>query len=98
MGKVVLALLLVVVHCHVSQASAMSWADMLACVLDKLGWWSVFDGNVLCAAGKLFDNYNAMMDARCRNCDKYFHCQANYEAVYGCGNHPAARNAAEKLR
>ena len=25
-----------------------------------------------------------MIRANCRNCDKYFHCQGNYEAVYKC--------------
>ncbi|OXA63196.1 serum amyloid A-5 protein [Folsomia candida] len=37
-----------------------------------------------CSAGKMWTNYNAMKAANCRNCDKYFHCQGNYEAVRNC--------------
>ncbi|CAG0903724.1 unnamed protein product [Cyprideis torosa] len=38
-----------------------------------------------CSAGKMWDNYNKMKAADCINCDKYFHCQGNYEAVHDCG-------------
>lgn len=37
-----------------------------------------------CSAGKMWDNYNKMKSANCKNCDKYFHCQGNYEAVHKC--------------
>jgi len=28
--------------------------------------------------------YNEMVRVQCKNCDKYFHCQGNYEAVHRC--------------
>ncbi|CAG0907049.1 unnamed protein product [Cyprideis torosa] len=37
-----------------------------------------------CSYDKMWDNYNKMKAANCKKCDKYFHCQGNYEAVHNC--------------
>jgi len=37
-----------------------------------------------CSARKMNEQFNAMRRANCLNCDKYFHCKANYNAVYNC--------------
>ena len=39
-----------------------------------------------CQFEKLKANYDAMSAANCMKCDKYFHCQGNYDAVYKCSN------------
>jgi serum amyloid A protein len=38
----------------------------------------------LCSANKMRQNYNEMKRANCLDCDPYFHCMGNYEAVYKC--------------
>lgn len=37
-----------------------------------------------CSSRKMWDAYNDMIAANCLNCDKYFHCRGNYDAVYRC--------------
>jgi Serum amyloid A protein len=37
-----------------------------------------------CSAARMWDAYNDMKAANCKNCDKYFHCRGNYDAVYRC--------------
>jgi len=40
---------------------------------------------VTCSALNLFIRYSQMQYYQCPNCDKYFHCQGNFDAVYFCG-------------
>ncbi|CAF3037737.1 unnamed protein product [Rotaria sp. Silwood2] len=54
----------------------MNWTKFL--------WCASWDINT-CPGEKLRAQYNAMTDANCMNCDKFFHCQGNYDAVYLCG-------------
>ncbi len=50
-------------------------------------------------ARKMWEQYRAMRSSNCRNCDKYFHCKGNYNAVYSCsGNRSANRRTAETIR
>ncbi len=50
-----------------------------------------------CSGRQLLLRYNEMRGADCKNCDKYFHCQGNYDAVYHCNGNPANnRRIAEK--
>ena len=37
-----------------------------------------------CSASKMRQAYNEMTRVNCRNCDLYFHCIGNYNAVYEC--------------
>ena len=96
MGKVVLALLFVVA-CHITLTSATSMSDLLSCFAARFSWMDI-NLDVICAASKMLQNYNQMRNVQCRNCDKYFHCQGNYEAVYRCGNLDRARRAAKVIR
>ena len=50
-----------------------------------------------CSVGKMKANYDEMVRVRCKNCDKYFHCRGNYEAVHKCGG-ILQRTTAEILR
>jgi hypothetical protein len=35
-----------------------------------------------CSYDKMYEMYEKMKDVNCINCDKYFHCQSNYNAIY----------------
>ncbi|KAG4067097.1 hypothetical protein HA402_000088 [Bradysia odoriphaga] len=37
-----------------------------------------------CSIAEMTAAYNEMVRANCANCDKYFHCIGNYNAVYKC--------------
>ncbi|KAI0222276.1 hypothetical protein LSAT2_026485 [Lamellibrachia satsuma] len=75
------------------EVEGTSWYAMAKCVRSKLGWGIITKSGVRCAIWKMFWQYRAMRSANCRNCDKYFHCQANYNAVYLCSG-TGARKAA----
>lgn len=51
----------------------------------------------LCAARELWNAYQEMRAANCKNCDKYFHCIGNYQAMKNCGNSEEARRGAEAM-
>lgn len=40
--------------------------------------------------------YDEMIEANCRNCDKFFHCQGNYNAAIGCGKTDNNKRIAKK--
>ncbi|KAI0222270.1 hypothetical protein LSAT2_026478 [Lamellibrachia satsuma] len=66
---------------------------MANCVRSQLGWGILTNSRVRCAIRKMLTQYLAMQYANCRNCDKYFHCQANFNAVYLCSGGDARRAA-----
>lgn len=35
-----------------------------------------------CSYDKMYEMYEKMKNVNCINCDKYFHCQSNYNAIY----------------
>lgn len=37
-----------------------------------------------CSVAEMTKAYNEMVRVACKNCDKYFHCIGNYNAVYKC--------------
>ncbi|CAF1291253.1 unnamed protein product [Adineta steineri] len=41
--------------------------------------------------------YLEMQTANCKNCDKFFHCKGNFDAVHRCGNTDNARRIAKKI-
>jgi len=49
-----------------------------------------------CSLRMMCEQFNAMRMANCRNCDKYFHCKGNYNAVYRCSG-PNTRRTAELI-
>uniref|UniRef100_A0A6M2CS54 Putative conserved secreted protein synganglion overexpressed n=1 Tax=Rhipicephalus microplus TaxID=6941 RepID=A0A6M2CS54_RHIMP len=61
----------------------------------RKGVFNTVAGN--CAAGKLGEAYWKMYWANCKNCDKYFHCTGNYNAVHQCTNSAQASRAAEAI-
>ncbi|KAI0222275.1 hypothetical protein LSAT2_026484 [Lamellibrachia satsuma] len=58
---------------------------MADCLLrSKHDWRILFAKGATCAFSEMFDQYLLMRYGNCTNCDKYFHCQANYNAVRLC--------------
>ena len=51
-----------------------------------------------CSLQRFTQAYKLMTTLRCSRCDKFFHCTANYNAVYGCQTSQANRDAAETIR
>ncbi|XP_064472960.1 serum amyloid A-2 protein-like [Ornithodoros turicata] len=71
------------------------WASMLRCL--GTNSVSLLSGDRLCATREMFRGYQTMRRARCRNCERYFHCQANYNAVKNCNKSQAAKDAAKEI-
>ncbi|CAF1039414.1 unnamed protein product [Adineta steineri] len=66
----------------------MNWFKFTACAGTDL---------FTCPGGMLKAQFNQMTKANCLNCDKFFHCQRNYDAVYRCGNSAKNQRIAEKI-
>ncbi|XP_046451277.1 serum amyloid A-5 protein-like [Daphnia pulex] len=49
-----------------------------------------------CSARKMWDAYNEMKRVQCKNCDRYFHCMGNYNAVYSCSGSMDDKKATAK--
>jgi serum amyloid A protein len=63
-------------------------------------WWKFYwcagtDINT-CPGRMLKVQYDEMIEANCRNCDKFFHCQGNYNAAIGCGKTDNNKRIAKK--
>ncbi|XP_064482682.1 uncharacterized protein LOC135395381 [Ornithodoros turicata] len=71
------------------------WDQFANCLQTRFNGHMLIDRHVVCATRKLFINYRRSI--YCRNCDKYFHCQGNYEAVFQCSEDPKAYKAAEAI-
>ncbi|KAI0239621.1 hypothetical protein LSAT2_009669, partial [Lamellibrachia satsuma] len=83
--KNVIALLAVVAVALVLSsvgAGGTSWYQMAECVGHKLDTRLLTNAAVRCAIGKMYSQYRKMQTVGCKNCDKYFHCQGNYNAVH----------------
>ncbi|CAF3876388.1 unnamed protein product [Rotaria magnacalcarata] len=50
-----------------------------------------------CPGRMLKARYNEMKAANCKNCDKFFHCKGNFDAVYRCGESDQTRRIAKKI-
>ncbi|CAF1386589.1 unnamed protein product, partial [Rotaria sordida] len=64
--------------------------------LAQFFWCAGRDINA-CPSRQLRTRYNEMTTANCKNCDKFFHCQGNYDAVYLCGKTPNNIRIAKKI-
>jgi len=72
----------------VGQSSSMNWLSFTTCAgTDLFG----------CPGSELNKQYNEMKSANCVNCDKYFHCQGNYNAVKECKSTSNAAGIAKKI-
>lgn len=83
---------------HVMLTSATSWWQFANCLKDNMGWSALGNPEVICAASQMAASYSQMSWYSCRNCDKYFHCKGNYNAVRRCGGSSDTRRAAEVIR
>ena len=82
---------------HVMVTSATNWGRFARCLKDGLGVRALLDPEVICGATRMAWSFAHMTYYSCLNCDKYFHCKGNYNAVIGCGGSPGARMAAETI-
>ena len=85
-GPVLLFILLVANYSN-AQSGSMNWFKFTSCAGTTLG---------SCAASKLNRAFDMMKKANCLNCDKYFHCKGNYNAVATCGGRKATNIADAK--
>ncbi|XP_050039906.1 uncharacterized protein [Dermacentor andersoni] len=77
-----------------SHSSAhVEWRDFMSCLQRRFGRSFFQEQHADCAARKLFVNYRRSM--YCHNCNAYFHCQGNYEAIYDCQRDGRAQEVAE---
>ncbi|CAF3688335.1 unnamed protein product [Rotaria sp. Silwood1] len=66
----------------------MSWFKFVRCA----GWYLN-----TCPGRQLKVQYDEMKTANCMNCDKFFHCQGNYNAVHVCGKTTINIRIAKKI-
>ncbi|XP_013783005.1 uncharacterized protein LOC106467222 [Limulus polyphemus] len=77
--------------------SQTDWLYFANCIRKELGFSAVTDGDVRCAGIEMFKSYKKMSSVKCINCDKYFHCQGNYNAVYRCNQKSQSIRTAEVI-
>ncbi|EEC01825.1 serum amyloid A protein, putative, partial [Ixodes scapularis] len=64
------------------QSGGTSWSKFVDCL--RKGGRTLGTGVGICAQRAMLAQYRRMNRANCRNCDKYFHCVANRNAMR-CG-------------
>ncbi|XP_076366056.1 uncharacterized protein LOC143254989 [Tachypleus tridentatus] len=74
-----------------------NWLIFTRCITEKMGVSAITDSDVRCAGIEMFKSYWKMSTIKCINCDKYFHCQGNYNAVYKCGRKSQSIRTAEVI-
>ncbi|XP_022672554.1 uncharacterized protein LOC111255156 isoform X1 [Varroa destructor] len=67
------------------------WDEFALCLRRRLK--RNFSPNVVCATRKMASNFRRTI--RCPSCELFFHCQANYEAVFHCSQASEALQTAE---
>ncbi|XP_018496565.1 uncharacterized protein LOC108864814 [Galendromus occidentalis] len=67
------------------------WDEFALCLRKHLK--RQFSPNVICATRKMASNFRRSV--RCPGCEKFFHCQANYEAVFHCSQAAEAIQTAQ---
>uniref|UniRef100_A0A023G8Q6 Putative serum amyloid a n=1 Tax=Amblyomma triste TaxID=251400 RepID=A0A023G8Q6_AMBTT len=61
-------------------SAPVQWGVFAACMRWRAGPLLATRSGA-CASKRMLWHYRRMQSVNCRNCDKYFHCQANYQAV-----------------
>lgn len=56
------------------------WSRFMRCITKRAGR-RLFTKSGRCASYQMIEQFRKMQNVRCKNCDKYFHCRANYLAV-----------------
>ena len=82
-----LLFVLLVANYSNAQSGSMNWFKFTKCAGHTM---------TSCAASKLNNAFDMMKKADCLNCDKYFHCKGNYNAVYSCSGSRATNSANAK--
>ncbi|XP_037280151.2 uncharacterized protein LOC119173430 [Rhipicephalus microplus] len=65
------------------RSAKMQWPRFAYCISRKAGPLLATPSG-RCASRKMRGQFNAMKAANCVNCDKYFHCMANWLAIHKC--------------
>uniref|UniRef100_L7M0V3 Serum amyloid a protein n=1 Tax=Rhipicephalus pulchellus TaxID=72859 RepID=L7M0V3_RHIPC len=65
------------------RSGGMQWPRFMFCISTRAGPLLATPSGS-CASGKMLAQFRAMNRANCKNCDKYFHCMANWQAIYRC--------------
>uniref|UniRef100_A0A131Z5D7 Serum amyloid A protein n=1 Tax=Rhipicephalus appendiculatus TaxID=34631 RepID=A0A131Z5D7_RHIAP len=81
-----LALVLLLV-CHEAEGAAtrrryFNWRGFLQCIDNRS--WMLLSLDGACVALIMYATYRTMLNLECPNCDLYFHCRANYNALRWC--------------
>ncbi|XP_076366054.1 uncharacterized protein LOC143254985 [Tachypleus tridentatus] len=70
------------------------WMAFNSCIFRSMGFSTLFDKDVRCATKEMFKSLYKMTTRKCINCDEYFHCQGNYNAVFNCDQNLRSRQTA----
>ncbi|XP_041354317.1 serum amyloid A-1 protein-like [Gigantopelta aegis] len=92
-------------HCKMKTLLLLVVVCSSACVVECgigswfcMAWHSItINSDARCSLGKMQSAYNQMRAANCVNCDKYFHCMGNYNAVYRCQRSQKNREIAQTI-
>ncbi|XP_022251061.1 uncharacterized protein LOC111087723 [Limulus polyphemus] len=75
----------------------MGWMVFGSCILKHMGFPALLNKDVRCAANEMFKIFYKMTTRKCINCERYFYCQSNYNAVYNCGQNFKSIHTAEVI-
>ncbi|XP_077487907.1 uncharacterized protein LOC144098863 [Amblyomma americanum] len=80
-------LLAVLVLCHDAALSVprrrnFKWSTFIRCVDNRS--WLLLSLDGACVTLIMYATYRTMLNLECPNCDLYFHCRANYNALRWC--------------
>ncbi|XP_075553200.1 uncharacterized protein LOC142585954 [Dermacentor variabilis] len=80
-----LALVLLLV-CHEAASApkrrSFNWRRFLQCIDNRS--WMLLSLDGACVALVMYATYRTMLNLECPDCDLYFHCRANYNALRWC--------------
>lgn len=65
------------------RSKRMQWPRFVSCI-SRRGGAALATPSGRCASGKMLGQFRTMNRVNCRNCDKYFHCMANWLAIHKC--------------
>uniref|UniRef100_A0A224Z8G1 Serum amyloid A protein n=1 Tax=Rhipicephalus zambeziensis TaxID=60191 RepID=A0A224Z8G1_9ACAR len=65
------------------RSGRMQWPRFVYCISRRAGPLLATPSG-RCASRKMRGQFSAMNKANCMNCDKYFHCMANWLAIHKC--------------
>ncbi|XP_037578702.1 uncharacterized protein LOC119461455 [Dermacentor silvarum] len=80
---VVALVMLMFVICLEGRSAKMQWPRFTYCV-SRRGGPALATPSGSCAARKMYGQFRTMSRINCKNCDKYFHCMANWLATRRC--------------